>query len=408
MPDENRVFDIAKPGRGTPQATSKPVIVGHRPAVNDPMVNEEPKTSSFPAETTHISVQDDSAHEGMENPLLATDTGVVDAPQSSWNGQINSDTSSTAEEVAPVLGAVAAAPEPTESAPIPEEHTTPSDQPVMDSPAQLDPIPQPPEDHVGHVEGLHISAPKKKSRLPWVVLVLLLLLVGAYLAIDSGAVKTSLDLPFHVFKQKTTPVATTTPQPKATTAPAGFTVYQITSTPITFAAPALWGEPTSTLDAGYTSRSEGAKSDGTHAYIIDFAINKDVQVAVTSSKYLPASRAIQYYDFLQWCTGTSDGKIYLGVLQFTTTNKVDKATTVSCNQGPIMDAVKLNSTTISELNSKAADGSVFGDLYTKNLTDKEFAVFRVKDKAMKNGTQIKQLLNTIKVSAGTTSTKPAQ
>jgi hypothetical protein len=408
MPDENRVFDIAKPGKGTPQATSKPVIVGHQPAVNDPMVNEDPRMGSSPTEPTHISVQDDFSHEPAPSPM--PEPSHEDAtPQSSWNGQVNNDQSPTSETIAPALGAVAATPDPSESPPMPEANTNLSEQPRMDNPPQVEPNQSSSEDHLGHVEGLHISPPKKKSRLPWILLILLGLLIGAYLAIDAGAIKTSIDLPFHVFKQKTTPVATTTAQPKpAATLPAGFTVYQISGTPITFAAPITWGTPAATTDAGYSSRSEGAKSDGTHAYIIDFATNKDVQVAVTSSKYLPAARAVQYYDFLQWCTGTSDNKTYLGVLQFTTVDKVDKATTVSCNQGPINDATKLNSTTIVELNSKSTDGTVFGDLYTKNLTDKEFTVFRVKDKAMKSGSQIKQLLNTIKISATATSSKPAQ
>ena len=37
-----------------------------------------------------------------------------------------------------------------------------------------------------------------------------------------------------------------------------------------------------------------------------------------------------------------------------------------------------------------------GDIYTKNLTDKSYVVARAKDAAMKNGDQIKLLLESIK------------
>jgi len=170
---------------------------------------------------------------------------------------------------------------------------------------------------------------------------------------------------------------------------------------VTFAAPTAWGTPTSSTDPGYTSRDATNKSTGTHAYLVDFATNKDVQVAVTSSKYLPAARTALYYDFLQWCTGTNDGKFYLGVLNFTTTNKVDTATTVSCDQGPLTSATKQDATTITELKLKDTTGAIAGDLYTKNISGGELVVFRVIDKAMTNSTNIKQLLNTVKATAST-------
>jgi hypothetical protein len=46
---------------------------------------------------------------------------------------------------------------------------------------------------------------------------------------------------------------------------------------------------------------------------------------------------------------------------------------------------------------KAGDGkTVIGDIYVKNLSGTALPVFRVKDAAGKNGTEIKQLLSTIK------------
>ncbi len=36
--DENKVFDVSKPGKTTADPTSRPVILGHGPVGEDPMV----------------------------------------------------------------------------------------------------------------------------------------------------------------------------------------------------------------------------------------------------------------------------------------------------------------------------------------------------------------------------------
>jgi hypothetical protein len=186
--------------------------------------------------------------------------------------------------------------------------------------------------------------------------------------------------------------------------PAGFKEYKLADTNITFAAPAAWGDPASTTDPGYAERGGTNQPTGNFAYLVNFAINKDIQIAVTSSKYLPAVRAPLYYDYLQWCTGSADSKIYQSILNFSTANKVDTPSTITCNQGPIT-ASPINSSTIVQLKATDAAAKVIGDVYTMNLKDPALVVFRVKDAAMSNGTDIKQLLGTVKVTtAASTST----
>ena len=62
MPEENRVFDVAKPGHSSPSATSKPVIVGHQPTMSDPMVNEDHGPANDFSETapTKINIKDEN------------------------------------------------------------------------------------------------------------------------------------------------------------------------------------------------------------------------------------------------------------------------------------------------------------------------------------------------------------
>jgi len=378
MPEENRVFDVARPGHSSAQANSKPVIVGHQPTITDPMVRTG-SSADYPAAepaSTRINVQDQPSLSPL-NP--DNSPAVVEPGQSAWSGPFS--------ETAP-----------SDQAPAPEFNTAPS-APTVDAPIEPAYSPEAP-DQLAHVQSLQVAPPKRKKRLAWIFLIILVLLAGAYLAIDSGLIKTNINLPFHVFKQKTPTSAATqppaqTPAANTATIPDGFTEYKLAGTTITFAAPTTWGQPTSSSDPGYSSRSATAKSDGTYAYIVDFATNKDVEIAVTSSKYLPPARTALYYDYLQWCTGTSDGKTYLGVLHFTTANKVDTPTTVACDQGPITDATAVDTSTIVELKTKDAAGNVAGDLYTKNLSNTDLPVIRVKDKAMTNGDDIKQLLTTV-------------
>jgi hypothetical protein len=425
MPEENRVFDVARPGRTAPEPTSKPVIVGHHPTLNDPMVKEERHPMDFGTEAapTRISVSDDSpamqhAASGLEpiahppaEPEPEAPSWSMPSPQTQPEEPSLPDLNTTAPE--PEIPAAepeptaemppsdtAAEPLPSTSGPASPEDSRSSDTPIDTAPPSEDAVTEP----IGHVEALHFQPDRRRGRGKWIILAVLILLAGAYLAIDSGLVASGVKLPFHIFKQKTeTPVSnssTTTPSPSPTSSlPAGFTKYNLSGTDISFAAPSAWGQPTSSTENGYSSRSTAAKPDGTYAYLVSFATNKDVQVAVTSSKYLPPARDTTYYDYLQWCSGTNDSKIYKSLLHFTSANGVDTPSTTTCDQGPLSDATKLDSSTIVQLKTKDPAGAIIGDLYTKNLSEKGLPVFRVKDAAMTSGDNIKQLLSTVKTLA---------
>lgn len=419
MAEENRVFDVARPGRTAPEPTSKPVIVGHHPMQTDPMVKDGPDPLDFGTESTptKISVTDDSTmeHHVAAGPDLSVASVPSDKPEPapSWSMPPPEPTPEPAPEPSlpdlspPVPGEPESEPSPPASEPPAEPPTDPAaDTPPPTPPTTDDaPLPQePPAPELSHVEALHFEPRHRGGRGKWLIIGLVVLLVAAYLAIDAGLIDSKVKLPFHIFSQKTpAPAASTTPAtPKQNTAapvsnlPAGFSRYSLTGTDISFAAPASWGKPDSASEDGYSSRSTAAKPDGVYAYLVTFPNNKDVQIAVTSSKFLPPARGAQYYDFLQWCTGTNDGKFYKSVLNFTTANGVSTPSTVSCDQGPLTDATKLSNNTIVQLKTKDASGAVLGDLYTKNLSETGLSVFRVKDAAMTNAENIKLMLPTVK------------
>jgi hypothetical protein len=283
-----------------------------------------------------------------------------------------------------------------------EPQSESSTEPPGDSP----PPQAMPEPSQPHIEGLQFNPPKNQLKwLKFSIIGIVVLLIAAYLAIDSGAIGSGINLPFHVFKQKSAnpaPAAGTTNKQSVSSTPAvpaGFKEYKLAGTSLTFAAPAAWGDPTSDSEAGYSKRGTNIQPDGTYAYIVDFATNKNVEIAVTSDKFLPPVRAVFYYDFLQWCTGTNDEKFYQSVLRFTTANKVDTPTTITCDQGPLANAQKLDSKTLLQTKVPDAAGKVLGDIYTKNLTNAALPVIRIKDTSMTNGPGIKQLLGTVQITA---------
>lgn len=90
---------------------------------------------------------------------------------------------------------------------------------------------------------------KHKGRKSLWLLLLLAVVVGAYLAIDARLIKTSINLPFHIFKQPApiaTPVAvSTTPAqttPAATDPYADWALYENKNLGFKFAYPKEWGE----------------------------------------------------------------------------------------------------------------------------------------------------------------------
>jgi hypothetical protein len=362
MPDESRVFDVSKPSKVSPPATSRPVIVGHHPEMSDPMVKEESHESTkIPVNIAPISIgqaiqnhEASHADEPIENEL-PEDQGapaVLSDPQDADDAPAEPphDAESVAEG--------------------PFTDMEPETPVVPDSP-----LPEAAAHEQPHIEGLHFTQPPRRGgRAKYALIGLLILIIAAYLAIDAGLVGAGINLPFHIFKQKTPAVTSTqtpTKKPAVNTPviPNGFKEYKLSGTAITFAAPIAWGDPSSATDPGYSKRGGSNQPDGTYAYIVTFATNKDIQIAVTSSKFLPAQRATLYYDYLQWCNGTNDSQIYESVLKFTTANKVDTPSTVTCDQGPVANATKLDSATIIQAKATDPSGKVIGDNYTKNLPD---------------------------------------
>ncbi len=376
------VFDINKPRTYGASPGSRPVITGHQPMMPDPMVTPQ---EILPPDGSKISVKVDE----LSNPPAA----VEGEPQLSPAFRPDGDPASAAQRAPymPVSDLTGISP----TGPAPKSSYKDSDDRMLTT----DPKPS----VYGSSNNSPMAGPKppdhRKSRAKlWLLtlLVLLLVLAGVYAAVDKGLIFSNVNLPFHIFKQSE-PVAAPAPaSPSSLAVPSGFTATKLVEANAAFAYPTTWGAPTAATDQGFSKRAASAKPDVNYAFLVNFPSNKDVQIAITSAKYLPPARATQYYDFLGWCVGSVDANFYVGVLRFSTKDGTDTPTTVTCDQGPLNNIAKLNTDTIVQTNIKNTDGSLLGDVYSKNLHDKSYVVARVKDATMKNGDLIKTMLDTIK------------
>src|SRR5438309_2364197 len=57
--EDTKVFDVAKPSQAQPDSTARPVIVGHRPQMSDPMVRGQAAQNTTPI---HVAMDDEEPH----------------------------------------------------------------------------------------------------------------------------------------------------------------------------------------------------------------------------------------------------------------------------------------------------------------------------------------------------------
>lgn len=126
-PTSGKIFDVARPGRSLATPTSKPVIVGHKPQVQDPMmahdIDDERRLLGG-----HNRVSVAPLDEGAETPLAAA---VPESPAPSE------------EPVTPSMAPVEAAQEPLASTPSNESEPEPAPADAVAPQQEPTPPPEP-------------------------------------------------------------------------------------------------------------------------------------------------------------------------------------------------------------------------------------------------------------------------
>jgi hypothetical protein len=184
--------DVAKPGASAPSSSSRPIIVEHRAAIRpDPMISEEDKPET-------------------KKPALAGSERKVIAPLTPAEADEKKEAEKPAEEPAKDI-------EPTETPEPAEEETASEGSAVVDAVAgqASDRKKEVSEEkkEKEHQEALRKLVEEKTYSLPigeakttrnarWsmVVLILLVVLVGAYVAADAGLFTLPFSLPLNLIK----------------------------------------------------------------------------------------------------------------------------------------------------------------------------------------------------------------
>jgi hypothetical protein len=206
-----KFFDVARPNQINPSSTSRPVIVGHRPMMVDPMVRGgvtpsspplvDPLPAPPPAPPAHvakvITVSDEVKKDlGLEVANATSASSTLAPAFASGLGEVKSP------EEPPAM-----TPEPTPAQQLPPEKNPKFSTNLAAPPEAVAPLPrvEPDLSHLPHIPVSHMpatSSGRVKSFLLWSFVLMFLLAFGGYLAIDAGLVSSSIDLPFHIFNSQ--------------------------------------------------------------------------------------------------------------------------------------------------------------------------------------------------------------
>ena len=198
-PEPKKVFDIAKPNQSVPDSTSKPLISGHKPLVDDPMVKEDAMVNQLSPTDTHEPESKEPAKEKTKPPSVTKTVikPLTDEQKSEDGSSVDSSSGEDVdksdveeeeiEEKAPV-GAV-----------LKDIQTTKQvEDAVLAREEKIQSLVESGEYNVKLG-----TAPQHKSdeKLAWVVVAFLLLAgVGLYLAGDAELINTSVKLPVDLIK----------------------------------------------------------------------------------------------------------------------------------------------------------------------------------------------------------------
>lgn len=185
-------FDINQPGRVQPQPTSRPVIVGHHPAMPDPMLAQRP---------LHHQPRP-PAGGPPPTPPATPPPGLID-------GILRPPEAYQSADEAPKGPPAIIEGEPFQSPPFasaaPENKPPSSHFPTGPTLSSVTPAPiehAPPATVVGEDnKPLEMPAAKHETHFwRWTLVIIILVLVGLYLLIDAEIIDIGFSPPFEIFK----------------------------------------------------------------------------------------------------------------------------------------------------------------------------------------------------------------
>jgi hypothetical protein len=201
-----KTMDITRPGKTPPDASSRPVVVSHGPMVQDPMMVSEEEKTPTPDVTPPAEVTEPPSHKNKVIQPLSEQTGEGAAPEAQAPASEAKADVTAAEVTKDTANDTPASPESSESAVVDavadqvgagrkkgdlskEEKTRQEAvQKLVAEKTYFLPL--------GHGHSRH-----KRLSLPVIVLVIIVLFVGAYLAVDAGVLDIGVELPISIIKE---------------------------------------------------------------------------------------------------------------------------------------------------------------------------------------------------------------
>lgn len=198
-----KFFDVTLPSQINPSSTSRPIIVGHRPMMVDPMVRgmqDPPQPAPHPAPPSHVAKVIDISDDVKKD--LSAPEFQLPAPVIST---LAPGVATGIGEVDPGHTVAPAEPNPTG---VPQQSEQPLGSvapPVSTQQPHFQTAPAPDLSHLQHIPVSHrpmSSARKLKSFLIWSFVLIFLVGFATYLAIDAGFINSNIKLPVHIFSRQ--------------------------------------------------------------------------------------------------------------------------------------------------------------------------------------------------------------
>lgn len=202
--------DVTKPGKTAPSASSRPIIVGHKPSIQDPMVNdenssvEEPKmdvkrTAPKVVEPLNSSAEQkqvvaESSKNVEASDVTDTESGIVqsglDTDRDSEVAEMveSTDKDNSTATVDAVIGQDA------------KDKSKKVDK-KADELAKREEEVQKLIDSKKYFVNVTPSTSNKRKKAWVLLLVVVLLLIGAYIAVDAQIIKNNIKLPYEFFRE---------------------------------------------------------------------------------------------------------------------------------------------------------------------------------------------------------------
>ena len=196
--DPKKLMDVSKPGKTAPSTTAKPVIVGHKPLLQqDPMVNPSgaEDKEEINTEASHAAKVIEPPTEAEQAPQTdeAEQTEAVETPTEPEKTEEQTPALEPAKETEPAEDNSAVVDAVAEQANAKKK----TDELSQEEKKKQEAVAKLIEEKTYFVP-IKIASRKRNARATIFILIVLLLLVGVYLAADAGIISLPFKLPIHI------------------------------------------------------------------------------------------------------------------------------------------------------------------------------------------------------------------